>query len=64
MSLITICLNIFTRWRYLSANRFTIDLIVPQSLGGSDDIDNLALACRRTELMSQQNIIENRPDRT
>jgi 5-methylcytosine-specific restriction endonuclease McrA len=31
----------------LSANRFTIDHIVPQSLGGSDDIDNLALACRR-----------------
>ncbi len=31
----------------LSANRFTIDHIVPRSLGGSDDIDNLALACRR-----------------
>lgn len=31
----------------LSANRFTIDHIVPQSLSGSDDIDNLALACRR-----------------
>jgi HNH endonuclease len=31
----------------LSANRLTIDHIVPRSLGGSDDIDNLALACRR-----------------
>ena len=31
----------------LSANRFTIDHLVPRSLGGSDDIDNLALACRR-----------------
>jgi HNH endonuclease len=31
----------------LSANRFTIDHIVPRSLGGSDDLDNLALACRR-----------------
>jgi hypothetical protein len=30
-----------------SANRFTIDHIVPRSLGGSDDIENLALACRR-----------------
>jgi HNH endonuclease len=31
----------------LSANRFTIDHIVPRSLGGSDELDNLALACRR-----------------
>ena len=31
----------------LSANRFTIDHIVPRSLGGSDDLNNLALACRR-----------------
>ena len=31
----------------LSANRFTIDHIVPRSLDGSDDINNLALACRR-----------------
>jgi HNH endonuclease len=31
----------------LSANRFTIDHIIPISLGGSDDLDNLALACRR-----------------
>lgn len=31
----------------ISATRFTIDHIIPQSLGGSDDLDNLALACRR-----------------
>lgn len=31
----------------LSANRFTIDHINPRSLEGSDDISNLALACRR-----------------
>ncbi len=31
----------------LSANRFTVDHVVPQSLGGSDALDNLALACRR-----------------
>jgi 5-methylcytosine-specific restriction endonuclease McrA len=31
----------------LSANRFTIEHIVPRSLCGSDDIENLALACRR-----------------
>jgi 5-methylcytosine-specific restriction endonuclease McrA len=31
----------------LSANRFTIDHVIPRSLEGSDDISNLALACRR-----------------
>ena len=31
----------------LSANRFTIDHLIPRSLGGSDNLDNLALACRR-----------------
>jgi hypothetical protein len=31
----------------LSANRFTVDHIIPRSLEGSDDISNLALACRR-----------------
>ena len=31
----------------LSANRFTIDHLIPRSLGGSDKLDNLALACRR-----------------
>ena len=31
----------------ISATRFTVDHIVPQSLGGSDEPDNLALACRR-----------------
>ncbi len=30
----------------LSANRFTVDHVIPKSLGGSDDLDNLALACR------------------
>ena len=31
------------RWQFV---RFTVDHIVPQSAGGSDDADNLALACR------------------
>jgi 5-methylcytosine-specific restriction endonuclease McrA len=31
----------------LSASRFTIDHVIPKSLGGSDALDNLALACRR-----------------
>ena len=31
------------RWQFI---RFTIDHILPQSAGGSDDPDNLALACR------------------
>jgi HNH endonuclease len=31
----------------LSANRFTVDHVIPRSLGGSDEVDNLALACRR-----------------
>ncbi|NJL55771.1 HNH endonuclease [bacterium] len=31
----------------LSANRFTVDHVIPKSLGGSDELDNLALACRR-----------------
>lgn len=31
----------------LSATRFTVDHVIPKSLGGSDNLDNLALACRR-----------------
>ncbi len=31
----------------ICSTRFTIDHIVPQSLGGSNDPDNLALCCRR-----------------
>ncbi len=31
----------------MSADRFTIDHILPLSLSGSDDLNNLALACRR-----------------
>jgi HNH endonuclease len=30
------------RWQYV---RFTIDHVLPVSLGGSDDLDNLTLAC-------------------
>ncbi|RUT00153.1 hypothetical protein DSM106972_076010 [Dulcicalothrix desertica PCC 7102] len=32
---------------FLSTSPLTIDHIDPKSLGGSDDADNLALACRR-----------------
>lgn len=31
----------------LSASRFTVDHVKPRSLGGSDQLENLALACRR-----------------
>ena len=31
------------RWQFI---RFTIDHVQPQSAGGSDEVDNLALACR------------------
>lgn len=31
------------RWQFI---RFTIDHILPRSVGGSDNVDNLALACR------------------
>lgn len=30
-----------------SSDIFTMDHLIPQSLGGSDEADNLALACRR-----------------
>lgn len=32
---------------WVCAARFTMDHLLPQSLGGTDDPDNLALACRR-----------------
>ncbi len=35
---------------YLSPDRFTVDHILPQSLNGSDDPENLALACYRCNL--------------
>ena len=31
----------------LSANRFTIEHLIPRSIGGYDELDNLALACSR-----------------
>ncbi|MGI8502654.1 MAG: HNH endonuclease [Hassallia sp.] len=31
----------------ICTTRFTIDHLIPKSLGGSDEPDNLALACRR-----------------
>jgi hypothetical protein len=31
----------------ISASRFTVEHMIPQSLGGSHDLINLALACRR-----------------
>lgn len=31
----------------ICATRFTLEHIIPKSLGGLDNIDNLALACRR-----------------
>jgi hypothetical protein len=31
----------------ICTSRFTLEHVIPKSLGGSNDIDNLALACRR-----------------
>jgi len=31
----------------ICTTRFTIDHVIPKSIGGSDNADNLALACRR-----------------
>ena len=42
-----ICVNIAILQSVVSASRFTIDHITPKSLGGSDELENLALACRR-----------------
>ena len=32
---------------YLNSDRFTMEHLLPQSLGGKDTVDNLALACSR-----------------
>ncbi|PHJ67952.1 HNH endonuclease [Nostoc linckia z18] len=31
----------------ISTTRFTVDHLIPKSIGGGDEINNLALACRR-----------------
>ncbi|WP_445630724.1 HNH endonuclease [Nostoc sp. DSM 114167] len=31
----------------ISTTRFTVDHLIPKSIGGDDEINNLALACRR-----------------
>jgi HNH endonuclease len=31
----------------ISTTRFTVDHLIPKSIGGSDDLNNLAFACRR-----------------
>jgi hypothetical protein len=41
----------------LSPSRFTMEHIVPQSLDGSDSLENLALACRRCN-ERRYNIVE------
>jgi hypothetical protein len=38
--------NLYDKGRSICAN-IAIDHLKPKSLGGSDDLDNLALACRR-----------------
>ncbi|WP_317986602.1 HNH endonuclease [Nostoc sp. MS1] len=30
----------------MSTTRFTIDHLIPKSIGGSDELSNLALSCR------------------
>lgn len=47
----------------ISATRFTIDHVQPQSLGGSDDFANLALACSRCN-QRRYNFITGRDQKT
>ena len=47
----------------ISTARFTIDHIYPRSLGGSDDLDNLALACSRCN-QRRYNFIAGRDRKT
>ncbi|RUT01606.1 hypothetical protein DSM106972_067030 [Dulcicalothrix desertica PCC 7102] len=47
---------------FLSTSPLTIDHIKPQSLGGSDDADNLALACRRCNERHYNFIIGTDPE--
>ncbi|MGH7998117.1 MAG: HNH endonuclease [Brasilonema sp.] len=46
---------------FLSTSPLTIDHIMPKSLGGSDDADNLALACRRCN--EQTNVLPKESQR-
>lgn len=48
---------------YLSPDQFTIDHIQPQSISGSDDLENLALACHRCN-QRHYNFITGRDPKT
>ncbi len=47
---------------YLSPDRFTLDHIQPRSLGGSDDSNNLALACHRCNERRSNTIVATDPE--
>jgi hypothetical protein len=47
---------------FLSTSPLTIDHIHPQSLSGSDETDNLALACRRCNERHYNFIVGNDPE--
>lgn len=47
------------RWQFV---RFTIDHVLPQSAGGADDLDNLALACRNYNERRGNRVIGRDPE--
>ncbi len=47
---------------YLSPDRFTMDHLLPQSLGGSDSPENLALACHRCNLRRSNAMTASDPE--
>src|SRR5215831_10920569 len=47
------------RWQFV---RLTIDHVLPQSAGGSDETDNLALACRNCNERRGNRVIGRDPE--
>ena len=47
------------RWQFV---RFTLDHVLPQSAGGSDTLDNLALACRNCNERRGNRVVGRDPE--